>query len=227
MLALAAALVGAERRRSTCSAGADARSPLAGALAATAQLGVPAAVASLGLADARALVRDRDGDRRLGARQPRRLHARRRDAGSRRAARHRAAAPGSSAPAAAESSAGAAPARPRSAAAATPGGGVGVGRVERLGRRAARGRALSSWSRCSLSSSVTSLVGVLDEPAHLLVDAAAGCASEVSLTPGQERPCAVARQHRDRPDRLAHAPAADHLARDLRSAAGCRTRRRS
>ena len=68
------------------------------------------------------------------------------------------------------------------------------------------------------------LVGVVDDPAHLLVDQLL-CARRDLGRAGEQRALAVRRKHGDRPDRLAHPPAADHLAGETRSAAGCPTRR--
>ena len=59
------------------------------------------------------------------------------------------------------------------------------------------------------------VVGVLDERAHLLVDDPLGLLGGLADA-RQEHPLALFGEHRDRADRFAHAPAADHLARDHR-----------
>ena len=73
---------------------------------------------------------------------------------------------------------------------------------------------LSSWSRWSASRCVTSSCALSTSLLHLLVDQPLGRLRGRARA-GQKRALTVGRQHRDRPDRLAHAPAPDHLARDL------------
>ena len=57
-------------------------------------------------------------------------------------------------------------------------------------------------------------VGVLDDPLDLLVDELLGVLGGLADA-REQRPLAVVGEHRDGADRLAHAPAADHLAGDL------------
>jgi hypothetical protein len=93
------------------------------------------------------------------------------------------------------------------------GGGVGVRRVERLGleQRMAEGVELVAM----LAEHLGDLrMGVVDQTAHLLVDQALGVPGRLADA-GKERSGAVAREYGDRSDRIAHPPAADHLARDL------------
>ena len=73
---------------------------------------------------------------------------------------------------------------------------------------------LSSWSRWSVSSSVTSACGVLDDALDLLVDQPLRLRRGLAGA-GEERALAVAGQQGDRPELVAHPPPADHLPRDL------------
>ena len=72
---------------------------------------------------------------------------------------------------------------------------------------------LSSFSRCSLSSARDLGVRLVDDPPHLAVDQLLRGLGDLRDA-RQQRALGVGRDHGDRADRLAHPPAADHLARD-------------
>ena len=80
-------------------------------------------------------------------------------------------------------------------------------------RRAARASATRAGRGASVSSSVTSRWASSTMRRTSLVDELLGRRRGLAGA-GQEQPLRLAREHRDRPDRLAHAPAADHLAGD-------------
>ena len=82
--------------------------------------------------------------------------------------------------------------------------------VSSSSRRSVR---LSSLSRCSVSRSRDRLVRLVDDPPDLAVDHLLRRLGDLRDA-GQQRALGVGRDHGDRPDRLAHPPAADHLARD-------------
>ena len=73
----------------------------------------------------------------------------------------------------------------------------------------------------------TSSCALVDDAAHLFVDELLRVPADTSDAPGRNGPRPSRGSTATGPTAVAHAPAADHLARDLASAAGCRTRRRS
>ena len=88
-------------------------------------------------------------------------------------------------------------------------------RARRASRASSSARArLSSCSRCSLEQLGDLVVGALDEPAHLLVDEPLGVLGGLADA-REQRPWPSSDSTAIGPDRVAHAPAPDHLAGDL------------